>query len=307
MTLPYILGKEFRCINKITRELPTLGVGDDCAVIRLGGKHLLVSVDAFVENVHFDLSYFTLAEIGKRCTEAALSDIAAMGGKPLYILLSWSAPKVDLIEKIAQGVKKSLIRHKVKLIGGDMTRSKDITMSLTVIGETKKPVYRSGAKNGDYVYVTSYTGLSEAGRQLLKNKTHGFERLKRAHKDPEAKIKIGQKLSKVATSMIDISDGLVSELYHLAHSSNVSIELDHIPIHKDLKLCSEKTKTTAEGFSLYGGEDYELLYTVQRKNIKHAIGFKIGRVIKSKKRNKKVYLNKKGKKILIKPTGFKHF
>jgi len=291
--------------------MPVLGVGDDCAVVKVGAKTgakaLLFSVDMFVEHVHFDIKYFSLVEIGKRCAEAALSDIAAMGGKPLYMLVSWSAPKPATIEKMARGVKKSLVKHGVKLIGGDLTRSKDITISLTVIGETKKPIYRSGAKPGDYVYVTSYTGLSEAGRQLLENKITGFDNLKKAHKAPEAKIKTGQKLAKIANAMIDISDGLASELYHLAHSSNVGIEIYKVPVHKSLKLVSKKIKTSAEGLALYGGEDYELLYTVSPEYSRHAIGYKIGRVISSKKQNKKVYLNKDGKKILITPKGFKHF
>ncbi|MFH1223181.1 MAG: thiamine-phosphate kinase [Pseudomonadota bacterium] len=287
--------------------MPTLKVGDDCAQLKAGQKYFLVSVDTFVENVHFDLKYFNLAEVGERCTEAAISDIAAMGGKPLYITLSLSASNTDVIEKIADGVKKPLCAHKMKLIGGDITYSKNIVVSLTVIGETKKPILRSGAKPGDYVYVSSYTGLSEAGRLLLKKKVPGFNLLKRAHKSPEAKIKLGLKLSNIATSMIDISDSLISELYHIAHASNVSIEVENIPIHKDLKLVCKKIKTTPERLAMYGGEDYALLYTVPPKYSRHALGHRIGKIILQKNQNKKVHLNKNGKTTLITPRGFKHF
>ena len=92
MSLPNILGKEFECINKILSKLPSVGVGDDCAVLGSGAKKLVISTDSFIENVHFDLTYFSLKEVGNRCAEAAISDIAAMGAKPLYLLLAISAP-----------------------------------------------------------------------------------------------------------------------------------------------------------------------------------------------------------------------
>ena len=159
-TLPNILGKEFDCINKIMTKLPVGGsIGDDCAVIVFGQKKLLVSVDSFIEDVHFNMDYFNLERLGEHCAEASLSDIAAMGGKALYITISVSVPKSEFIEKLSLGLKRSLDRHGIKLIGGDTTYSKNIVISCTVIGEAKHPVYRHGAKPGDDIYISSYTGL----------------------------------------------------------------------------------------------------------------------------------------------------
>jgi thiamine-monophosphate kinase len=306
MTLPNILGKEFDCINKIIRSLPVGGgIGDDCAVIRWGGKNLLVSVDTFVEKVHFDLRYFKLHEVGERCAEAALSDIAAMGGKALYATLSLSVPDHKMIEAVAKGVKRSLTRHKVKLIGGDTTFSSSVIVSFTVMGEASKPVYRSGAKPGDSVYVSSYTGLSCGGFYALKNKIKGFDKLKAVHKTPRARLDIAQKIAKHASSMIDISDGLVSELYHLAHAGGVSIVIDKIPIHPDLKRLAKALMPDPKIMALYGGEDFELLYTSRNKDMS---GIKIGKVTKTMDKPA-VYIKTTGGNIQVLPPdiGFKHF
>jgi thiamine-monophosphate kinase len=311
MTLPNILGKEFVCINKIMRSLPVGGaIGDDCAVISWGGKNLLVSVDTFVEKVHFDLRYFELHEVGERCAEASLSDIAAMGGKALYATLSLSVPDHKMIEAVTKGVKRSLTRHKVKLVGGDTTFSSSVIVSFTVMGEASKPVYRSGAKFGDSVCVSSYTGLSYGGFHALKNKIKGFDVLKAKHKTPKARLDIAQKISRSATSMIDISDGLVSELYHLAHASGVSIVIDHVPLHAELKRLARTSKNHKHDpkiMALYGGEDFELLYTIPNKRA-IASGIKIGNVIRSKGKPA-VYIKTTGGNIELLPPdiGFKHF
>jgi thiamine-monophosphate kinase len=327
-TLPNILGKEFDCINKIMNKLPVgAGIGDDCAVIDFDSKSLLVSVDSFIEDVHFDMNYFSLEELGEHCAEGSLSDIAAMGGKALYMTLALSVPKSKLIDKLSFGIKKSLKRHKVKLIGGDTTYSKKIVISCTVIGEAKSPVYRAGAKPGDEVYISSYTGLSKAGFYVLKNKIKGFKALKSKHLRPLARLDISQKLSSIASSMIDISDGLVSELYHLAHSSNVDIIINNVPIHKELKKLEASYGVSAIDNALFGGEDFELLYTIPKKtkskgartSFKECIpGIKIGIVkeTKSKKSSKvksslskaSVYIqDKTGKLRLIRSKAYSHF
>lgn len=309
MTLPNILGKEFDCINKIMASLPSGGlIGDDCAVIRCGNKNMLVSVDTFVENVHFDLKYFGLSEVGQRCCEASLSDIAAMGGKALYITFSISVPNHKMIEPVASGVRRSLLHHNVKIIGGDTTFSDTVIISFTVIGETATPIYRSGAKPGDSVYVSSYTGLSDGGLYALKNKINGFKILKNKHKKPIARLDIAPKISKYANSMIDISDGLVSELYHLAYASNVSIIVENIPIHKELKKLSTVSKIDPKIMAFYGGEDFEILYTSTKKPTQKPIGLYLGKVIKEKAKNC-VYLKNTDGVITLLPAniGFKHF
>ena len=296
MSLPSILGKEFASINKIIKELPTLGVGDDCAIVSTTkGSNYIYSVDSFVEDVHFDTDYYSFSELGEHCCEAALSDIAAMGGKALYLLISVSTPDTKIITKLSRGIKTSLLRHKVKLIGGDTTFSKKLYISITVIGECKRPVMRSGAKVDDNIYISSYTGLSAAGLYVLKNKIKGFPFLEKSHKKPLARLDISQKIGKYASSMIDISDGLSSELLHITYASNVSESIENIPIHKELKRLSKLMDIDPEKFALHGGEDFQLLYTMPKKNAKHAIGFKIGHIEKhSKKQN-------------FNPKGYKHF
>ena len=278
MILPNILGKEFECINKISRSLPSLGLGDDCAIIAGKGKKLVISTDYFVEGVHFDTAYFKLEQIGERCSEAAISDIAAMGARPLYLLLSLSVPKTYLIQKLVKGIKTSLDRNKIKLIGGDTTKSNTMFLNITVIGETSKPIKRNGAKPGDLIYITSYTGLSAAGLYAINNDIKGFNILKKTHKLQTAKIKEGLRLNSIATAMIDISDGLASELYHLAYASKCDMIIEQLPIHKELITLCKKAKLDPIDFVLYGGEDYELLYTIDPRFKDKAIGIKIGLV-----------------------------
>jgi thiamine-monophosphate kinase len=307
-TLPNILGKEFVCINKIIKKLPVQSIGDDCAVLAFGGKNLLLTVDTFSDKVHFDTKYFSLKEIGERCAEAAISDIAAMGGKPLYMALSLATPNHTSIHKLIDGVKSSLLRHGIVIVGGDTTYSKILSISMTVIGLAAKPVYRSGAKINDVVYITGHTGLSMAGLYAIKKKISGFKTLKDAHKSPRANIKKGLIASKHANSMIDISDGLVSELYHLAHQSGVDIEITSMPLNRELVRFCKKSNLSPKNFALYGGEDYQLLLTGPGSKLSKIKGLiKIGRVVRTKGRTC-VYLNKCGKRTVLDPLkGFKHF
>ncbi len=307
MILPNILGKEFQCINKIISKLPSSGVGDDCAIIDHSGNKMVISTDSFVEDVHFSLKYFSLQGIGERCAEAAISDIAAMGARPANMLVSISCDSVKKIEEISMGIKKSLSRHKMKLIGGDITTSKKIFINITVTGNSIKPVRRSGAKKGDLIYLSSYTGLSGAGLYLIKNSISGNTSLKNAHLKPIAKINEGLEISKVASSMIDTSDGLASELYHLACSSMCSMKVNELPIHKDLKKVCRQIKKDPMEFALYGGEDYQLLYTVAPKYSKKAIGLKIG-VVGEKTKKPSISIKLKNKNVKLDPKRvFLHF
>ena len=296
---PNILGKEFDCINKIIKKLPTHSIGDDCAVLEFGGKKLLVSVDTFSDKVHFDTKYFSLKEIGERCSEAALSDIAAMGGTPLYIAVSLAVPTHKVISGITDGIKNSVSRHKIFVVGGDTTYSKIMSISITVLGTANKPIYRYGAKPGNGVYITGHTGLSAAGLYVLKKKIKGFKTLEQKHKKPTAQIKQGAMAAKYATAMIDISDGLMSEIYHLEFQSKVNIELSNIPIHATLKKFCKRQKLDPHNFVLYGGEDYELLITGPDSKLSRIKGLlKIGNVTKKQKK----------KSLFFNPLkSFKHF
>ncbi len=308
MTLPNILGKEFVCINKIIKKLPVQSIGDDCAVLDFGGKKLLVTVDTFSDKVHFDKKYFSLKEIGQRCAEAAVSDIAAMGGEPLYMVLAIATPEHAQIPSLIDGIKKSLLRHRITMVGGDTTYSSILSLSITVFGSCKRPIKRNGAKINDAIYISGPTGLSMAGLYAIKKGIKSFKILEQAHKNPKAKIAEGIKAAKHANSMIDISDGLVSELYHISHQSEVSIELDNIPIHKELARLCKVQDLDPLAFALYGGEDYQLLITGQEKHLSMVKGLiKIGRVV-GKSTKALVCLNKNGKTTTLNTLkGFKHF
>ena len=307
-TLPNILGKEFDCINKIIKKLPVKGIGDDCAVLSFGGSKLLISVDTFTDKVHFDTKYFSLEQIGNHCSEATISDIAAMGAKPLYVTLSLAVPNHKLIGPLSAGIRTSLLKHGVTLVGGDTTFSKILSISMTVIGSCNKPIYRNGAKKGDAVYITGMTGLSAAGLYAIKNKTKGREYIKNKHLLPKARIKEGILCAKHANAMIDISDGLVSELHHIAFQSNVSIEIEHLPIDKELKSFCKEHGLSPEAFALYGGEDYELIVVgpgIKLSKIKGLI--KIGKVVPYNKKKQVSILRGCYKDVLNPLKGFKHF
>jgi thiamine-monophosphate kinase len=296
--LPPILGEEFQSINKIIGKNSFTKIGDDCAIItHPGNSKILYSIDAFIEDVHFKTSYFSPFEIGYKAVQASISDIAAMGGSATHCLLSLSVPSKDLISAIIKGVKESLSLYRVELIGGDTTYGKKIAISVCVIGKTNgRPIMRSGAKIKDLLYVTGYTGLSGAGLYALHKKIKGYTTLKNAQKKPVARLDIAKKLSKIASSMIDISDGLSSEIIHLCHQSNVSARLYNIPLHPELVKFCKKQKLNPETFALNGGEDYELLYTIPPVHKKKAIGFCIGEIIKKSVRSSSVT-----------PDVFKHF
>jgi thiamine-monophosphate kinase len=304
-----ILGKEFDCIEKIKEITPNMGIGDDCVFLKeLGGA--ILSVDNFVEGIHFDMNYFKPSDVGYRACEASLSDIAACGGKALFVLIAISAPSTELILHIYNGVSKSLTSNNVKLIGGDTTNGHKITISVTVIGKPyTKMILRSTAKINENIYITGYTGLSAGGLYCLQKKIKGFNTLKTAHKRPKAKLNLSRELSKIATSMIDISDGLVSELYHIANQSNLSIVIDELPIHKDLiKLTEHKdNEINPKDLALNGGEDFELLYTTNKETVSKKLGFKIGRTIEPVNNKICVYILDDTRLKLLEPKGFKHF
>lgn len=301
--------KEFKLINHITRTLPNKYIGDDCAY--LGDlPNLIISVDTFVEDIHFSFRYSSIKDVAIKTLNASFSDIAAMGGKPKYFLLSISAKNLNELKKFVAALKEPMEKLSVKIIGGDTTYSEKFTVSMTVLGEAPKPILRSGTKVGDLIYLSSYTGLSGAGLFCLQKNILGFNFLKRKHKRPKARVDFALKVNSFANSMIDISDGLLSELYHLANDSYVDICLDKIPLHKQLisfekQILGHQKSNTAEDFALFGGEDYELLYTIPEKLKAKALGLYIGKVLKKELKNSKVIY--KGQTLNINEKQFKHF
>lgn len=250
------------------------GVGDDAAVIKAGGKgDLLATADMLAERVHFDLSFTAFRDLGYKALAVNLSDIAAMGGRPDNYLVSIALPphfNMEDMEEIYRGMDEAGRPHRVCLVGGDTVASPGpLVISITLLGRAArgKAVLRSGALPGDGLYVTGTLGDSAAGLELLKAGRRpggggaGAEYLIRRHLRPEARVKAGRLLGGkgLASAMIDISDGIASDIRHITERSGcgAEINLDALPLSDEL--LSFAGRKNAVKYALEGGEDYELL------------------------------------------------
>jgi thiamine-monophosphate kinase len=269
-------------IQQITQKKKTvqnrlqLSIGDDAAAFRIRpGYLLLVSSDALIERIHFDRKWTSPKDLGWKALAVNLSDIAAMGGDPLYALTTLGIPpKIPsgFIAAFYRGLNKLASRHGVSLVGGDTCSSpKDLFIDLTILGEVKphQLLTRSGAKPGDVLFVTGTLGESAIGLELLKKGskashpgTHFIER----HLRPSPRLVIGRYLSshQIASALIDISDGLSTDLHHLCEQSRVGavIEGSQIPLPKIPAAMNVKLAKSPMNYALNGGEDYELLFAV---------------------------------------------
>ncbi len=283
---------EFGLIEHLTsnvllnRENSILGVGDDAAIIAKGKKDIVVSTDMLVEGVHFDLLYTPLKHLGYKAVIVNLSDIYAMNAQPEQITVSLGLSNrfsVEAMEEFYEGIKLACELYNVDLIGGDTTSSQSgLVISITAIGrqEEKKIVRRSGAKENDLICLSGDLGAAFAGLQILEREKNIFESNEKIQPDlsgkdyilerqlkPEARKDIIQLLEKaevIPTSMIDISDGLSSELLHISKASNVGVQIyeDKIPIDPATISAFEELNLSALTAALNGGEDYELLFTI---------------------------------------------
>lgn len=288
---------EFGLIERINQQFtPTLpqtikGIGDDAAVIDIGtDEYMLVSTDMLVEGVHFDLSYAPLKHLGYKAIAVNVSDIAAMNGTPRQITVSVGLSNrfsVEAIDELYAGIQAACEAYKVDLVGGDTTASRSgLVISVTAIGAVKKNkiAYRSRAKPNDIICVTGDLGASYMGLQLLEREKREFLEnpdmqpqledkayLVGRQLKPEARTDIVYELQDagvVPTSMIDISDGLASEILHLCSQSGVGAQVfeENIPIADETFLTAEEFKVSPLTIALNGGEDYELLFTIQQSD-----------------------------------------
>lgn len=284
---------EFGLIEHLTKSVQLknksskLGIGDDAAIISVNdNEDMVVSTDLLVEGVHFNLIYTPLKHLGYKAVMVNLSDIYAMNAKPQQITLSLGLSNkysVEALEDLYEGVALACELYNVDLIGGDTTSSlSGLVVSITAIGtqEASKIVKRSGAKENDLVCVSGDLGAAFAGLQILEREKTVFESDQKVQPDlsgkdyilerqlkPEARKDIIQLLEEnniLPSSMIDISDGLSSELIHLAKASKVGIQIyeEKIPIDPSTVTTCEELNIPAITAALNGGEDYELLFTV---------------------------------------------
>lgn len=248
-----------------------VGIGDDAAVTRpTGGCFMLTTTDMLVEGVHFDLSFCDPVKLGRKSLSVNLSDIAAMGGKPRYFLLSMAIPPsfpVAFLDGFTKGMLQRADEFDVGLIGGDTSSSKGgLVLSVTVIGEQRpeRIIQRNGAKPGDLIFVTGTLGDSALGMELLKRGEQGGSAAER-HLDPSPRVWEGLALAaaRIPTAMIDISDGLAADLEHILENSSVGARLDvqKIPLSTFFREKYVSLSDEALSLALAGGEDYELLFT----------------------------------------------
>lgn len=304
---------EFELINRISKNPKNkdilIGIGDDAAVIKTKGLQVLTT-DCLIEGDHFTRDWFTPEQIGMKSIEINVSDIGAMGGNPKYALISLALPNdlnVNFVEKMYKGMWKSCKKYDVEIIGGNMTHSRQIMISVTLTGKVnkKKLTLRSGAKPNDYLIVSGQLGFGRAGLKLFQKNIEGFEKIKNKYLEPKAQLKKGIKLAPYVNSMIDISDGLAPEVKHICDKSKCGaiIYKEKIPIDIDVKKVATVLDEDAYDYALYGGEDFELLYTVSGDNINKISGFIIGEIIKKRE----IKLKFLDKEVNIDKMGYDHF
>ncbi|MEK7236594.1 MAG: thiamine-phosphate kinase [Nitrospirota bacterium] len=267
------------------------GIGDDAAVVTSeAGQWSLLTTDLLAEGVHFDLRTATMADIGFRAAAANLSDIAAMGGRPQYLLVALAIPRTGTKHHVLQlygGMMAACRPHHVQLIGGDTSASDGgwfISVTLVGMVPPRKALFRSGARIGDPLYVTGTVGDALAGLMLLNEPPHREKNRPRTtalsarhrqfligrHLRPTARLAEGQWLSthRFATSTIDISDGLSGDLRHICEESHVGVDLDlgALPLSPACRAYAASRQLDPVALALTGGEDYELLFTLSPRH-----------------------------------------
>ena len=330
---------EFGLIERLSQQIAVKhtstvkGIGDDAAVISHGEMMQVVTTDLLLEGVHFDLSYCPLKHLGFKAVAVNVSDIAAMNAIPKQITVSIALSNrfpVEAVEELYEGINLAATHYNVDVVGGDTTSSRSgLVLSITALGEASKEqlAYRSGAGVNDIICATGDLGAALMGLQVLEREKQVFLANPDMKPDldkysyitgrqlrPEARMDIIHELRDlqvVPTSMMDISDGLASELFHICKASNVGVLIyeDKLPIDK-------QTYDTAVEFGmdpitcvLNGGEDYELLFTIRQEDFhkleKHPDVHFIGHVTPASEG--KFLVTKSGTAVELKAQGWKHF
>lgn len=240
--------------------------GDDAAVI---GSQVITN-DVLVENVDFTRD-IPLRLVARKSLTVNLSDIAAMGARPRFAVIAIGSPDEAIAATLIEELALAARENDVEIVGGDLSRAEQIFVSVTLTGEATNPILRSGAKRGDRIYLSRPIGGAAAGLSLLQRGTEGadyaerefIESAKRRQLEPEAEVALGMKLAGIATSCIDVSDGLSTDLHHLCDASNVGalIDGDRIPAFPDLPRFGPKLGINVRDAVLHGGEEYALLFT----------------------------------------------
>lgn len=303
-----------------------VGIGDDAAVLNFS-KSALLSTDLMIEDVHFDLSYTSFYHLGFKIVSVNVSDIYAMGGDFKGFIFSFGIPETiseQDFKDLFDGIEDALKFYRGFLIGGDISKSEKVVLSGFAVGETDKPVLRKGAQEGDWIYITSLLGLSSAGFYYLRTLSdkdkeaikfiRDFEKCELFHKDinkilerhlmPRARNP--EKFKDIVKAMIDISDGLLIDLYRVCEESGVGAEIyiDKIPVHPVVAKLAEILNIDKMKLILSGGEDYELLVISDKNDKLETTLIPVGKIIKEKG----IYLvDPLQGRVSAKPEGWQHF
>ncbi len=277
------IGGEFALIDRLSEIVPNAhdaliaGIGDDAAVIRTAPEpapYLLVTTDILVEDHHFRRQWAQPEQIGIKAAESNLSDIAAMGGRPTWMFISLVLSKdtdPTWARKLYDGIGASCRRHGAVVAGGDTSRGSVNTVNITLLG-TVSPAHlclRSHARPGDLLMVTGPLGASAAAFELLSRGASVGNDLLEKHLAPSCRLDAAASIAPLANAMIDISDGLGSEVHHICRQSQVSAEIyaESIPVHEAVRAAGKTLQSAPIDFAIQGGEDYELLFSIKKENL----------------------------------------
>lgn len=314
-----------------------MGIGDDTAVYRpAGGTVQLLTTDALIEGIHFDLTYTSLKHLGWKAMTASLSDIAAMGGTPRYATIALSLPQkisVEMVEEFYAGATFACKKYSCLIVGGDTTSTKgNMMVSVTFIGEAQESriVYRKGSIAGDYLCVTGHLGGSVAGLKVLQREKERFVKSSQnesfksnlepyapaieKHLMPKPRLDLSKILAHDVNvhAMIDISDGLASEVHHLCDAGGVGAEVyeHNLPVDVTTQNIAAEFSEPPMKYALFGGEEYELLFTISDTEFEKLDSLTndvtvIGRMTGSKQVVELVREN--GEREALRPDGWDHF
>ena len=259
---------EFEVIDRISGLLPpappevVVPIGDDCAVLRFGRTSWVVASDMLVSGYHFK-DWAAPEDVGYKAVAVNVSDVAAMGGSPRFVLVSGAAPDPQTALRLFEGVIEACEEFGVYPIGGDTTRAGALTVDVAILGElSAPPVLRSGARAGDLLAVTGELGASVAGLLTLESGVAGRDRLVRRHLRPEPRVEVGRAAASLGVSaMMDLSDGLASDVRRVCRWSGVGcrVDLDLLPVADDTRGFAAFLGRAPGELAAAGGEDYELL------------------------------------------------
>jgi thiamine-monophosphate kinase len=321
--------KRIRSRSLMRHARVLLGIGDDAAVLRPSSHHTLLTTDLLIESVHFDFSLSSPRQIGAKAVLVNASDIAAMGGTPQTVLVSLAVPgptPVKQVDKLYTGIIEACHEVGADLVGGDTAASPGptfINVTMTGVVPSGCEIRRSGGNPGDLLYVTGTLGDSRAGLSILQSARKGRHRsfeqyLIRRHLRPIPRIAEGAILAKTrsASAMIDLSDGLSSDVIHLCEESDTGVRIDisRIPVSEQFSAWCRRTRRKPGSEAIRGGEDYELLFSVRPRHEAKIekwirtgglsatrIGFLTGR-----KSGFKI-LDERGRLLPLREEGFSHF